>query len=269
MLLLQNELTPIIRSSANMTVSVRPATIGLWAALAVHIDVPVAASSHEDESLRAQESVSRPLSPEYEIGRDGSVTLRICFNWSCSRREILRFTSDDMALVKERMATCSGTSLHDRLQRVRIGVWQMELLAEKYQPLLANDLSINEDGRADGRTDCVDNSTNTTTYLSILRDAGGLKGWTVSRPKVRKRFDINAVHWTAVVVDNESGTPWSIDSWFRPNGHLPMVMPLRSWRREKKGWEPPLKRLNPTPRSIHDLCLSPSRAPANAEATAF
>ncbi|NEX17059.1 MAG: hypothetical protein C1943_10620 [Halochromatium sp.] len=213
--------------------------------------------------------MSRPLSPEYDLGRDGSVTLRICFNWSCSQREILRFTSEDMALVKERMATCSGTSLHDRLQRVRIGVWQMELLAEKYQPLLANDLSINDDRRANGRTDCVDNSTNTTTYLNILRDAGGLTGWTVSRPQVRKRFDVNAVHWTAVLVDNKSGMPWSIDSWFRPNGHLPMVMPLRNWRREEKGWEPPLNRLNPTPRSIHDLCLSPSGAPANAEATVF
>jgi hypothetical protein len=252
-----------------MTVPFRPTMLSLCAALVVQTEFAAAASSNAETLLGAQESVSRPLPPKYEMGRDGSVRLRICFNWSCSRREILRFTADDMALVKERMATCSGTSLHDRLQRVRIGVWQMELLAEKYQPLLANDLSINEDGGLDGRTDCVDNSTNTTTYLSILRDAGGLKGWSVSQPKVRKRFDVHAVHWTAVVVDTESGTPWSIDSWFRPNGHLPMVMPLRSWRREKKGWEPPLARLNPTPRSAQDLCQSPSRDPANAEVAAF
>jgi hypothetical protein len=253
-----------------MTVPFRPAAIGLCAALAVQIDLAVAASSHADKLLGAQESVSRPLSPEYEIGRDGSVTLRICFNWSCSRREILRFTSDDMALVKKRMATCSGTSLYDRLQRVRIGVWQLELLAEKHQPLLANDLAINEHEEAvEGRTDCVDNSSNTTTYLNILRDTGGLQGWAVSQPKVRKRFDVNAVHWTAVIVDIETGAAWSVDSWFRPNGHLPIVMPLRSWRRERKGWEPPLNRLNPTPRSIHDLCETPSREQANAEATAF
>jgi hypothetical protein len=262
-------LKPTIRNGATMTLPFRPAVLSLCVALAVQADCAGAASKNAESLLGAQESVSRPLPPEYEVGRDGSVTLRICFNWSCSRREILRFTSDDMALVKERMATCPGKSLHDRLQRVRIGVWQMELLAEKYQPLLGNDLSINGDGGLDGRTDCVDNSTNTTTYLHILKEIGGLKGWTVSRPKVRKRFDVYAVHWTAVVVDTESGTPWSIDSWFRPNGHLPMVMPLRSWRRERKGWEPPLKRLNPTPSSIHGLCQSPSPEQPSSEMTAF
>jgi hypothetical protein len=96
-----------------------------------------------------------------------------------------------------------------------------------------------------------------------------LAGWQVASPKVRNRFDVNAVHWTAVIVDFETGGSWSVDSWFRPNGHLPMVMPLRSWVSEKQGWEPPFRRLNLTPRSIGDLCARKQPEPMESSPTPF
>ena len=180
----------------------------------------------------------------------------------------MTFTPADVALLKRHMAVCPGTSLQDRLQHVRIGIWQMELLAQKYQPLLANDLAINDsEAGVEGRMDCVDSTSNTTTYLHILRDIRELPGWTVASPKVRSRFDITAVHWTAVIIDNESGRPWSVDSWYRPNGHLPMVMPLPSWIDKKKAWEPPFERINATPRSIDELCNT--RPPHRSEPKAF
>ncbi len=212
-------------------------------------------ATEESAIDNTQGFAASPLQPKYVVNPDGSVTLRICYNWSCWYRETMTFTASDMELVKRRMATCQGTSLHDRLQHVRIGIWQMESLAQKYQPLLGNDRSINDfDKEAEGRMDCVDNSSNTTTYLHILRDIGELPGWTVSPPEVRKRLDVTAVHWTAVIIDTDSGVPWSIDSWFRPNSHLPMVMPLQSWLAEKKGWEPPFEQLNAVPQYINELC---------------
>lgn len=236
----------------------RLAVISLAVARLGYADLAVAASSPTDVFNDSWESVSVPLPPKYRVEPDGSVELRICFNWSCSNREFMKFTSSDLSLLKSRMATCSGTDLHDRLQRVRIGIWQMELLAQKYQPLLANDRSINEfDAEVRGRMDCVDNSSNTTTYLKILSEIGALSGWTVSSPRVRNRFDVNAVHWTAVIVDTKTGDRWSVDSWFRPNGHLPMVMPIKNWVKGQKAWEPPFADLNPTPHSIDGLCETP------------
>ncbi len=233
----------------------RIAVIGFFAILVSHTGLVGAASSQPIFDDAQGSSVSSPLPPEYVIDPNGSVTLRICFNWSCARRQIITFTPNDMALLKRHLAFCLGTSLHDRLQHVRIGIWQMELLAQQYQPLLANDLAINDfEADVEGRMDCVDNASNTTTYLHILQDIRELAGWTVSSPKVRSLFDITAVHWTAVIIDTESGRPWSVDSWYRPNGHLPMVMPLSSWSDKKKAWEPPFERLNSTPHSIDELC---------------
>lgn len=206
-------------------------------------------------------STTGPLPPDYRIHEDGSVTLRLCFNWSCATQQDLTFTESDLAGVARQMALCPGVGLHDRLQRLRIGIWQMEELAEKYQPLLANDEAVNDrDQERVGRMDCVDNSTNTTTFLHILQDLELLPGWSIAEPRVRDRFSIQ-VHWTAVVVDSQDPGSWSVDSWFRPNGHLPFVMPLADWVSGRIAWEAPFAGWNPFPRYSNQLCVQPVYSP--------
>jgi len=196
-----------------------------------------------------------PLQPEYQTRADGSVELRICFNWSCARRKRVTFTAGDMAEASRQMAQCSDKTLYDRLQRIRIGIWQMELLAQKYLPALANDRGLNgQEIDVEGRTDCVDNASNTTTYLHIFKDFSALPGWSIEEPEVRDLLDVTEVHWTAVVADQQSGERWSVDSWLRPNGHLPFVLPLASWSAGEQGWQPPFDRYNPYPHYINELC---------------
>lgn len=200
---------------------------------------------------------TRPLAPDYRFNADGSVRLRICYNSSCARTEDLVFTSEELDGVVAQMRVCPAGTLHDRLQRIRIGIWQMEVLARKHQPLLANDRAVNDrEYGVDGRTDCVDNASNTSTFLQVLSDLGELDGWSVASPRVRKRFDFNRVHWTAVVIDQATGEAWAVDSWFRPHGHLPFVLPFSQWKREKRGWEPPFDVLNPYPKHSYELCSS-------------
>ena len=205
------------------------------------------------------ESTAQPLPPEYRIHADGSVSLRLCFNWSCATRQRMTFTAAQMGQVVRQMQLCPSDGLHERLQRMRIGIWQMEALAQIHQPLLANDEGINhhEEGRP-GRMDCIDNASNTTTYLQVLSDLGWLPGWTIAEPQVRDQFWFS-VHWSAVVVDARapasSREPWVVDSWFRSNGNLPFVMPLADWKGGWIPWEPPYTASNPYPQYIHELCI--------------
>ena len=199
---------------------------------------------------------TRPLEPRYLINEDdGTVKLRVCFNSSCARTRMVTFTADDMAKVKGQLSFCTGNDLFERIQRVRIAVWQMEKLAQKYEPLLLNDREVNDrEFGIEGRMDCVDNSTNTTTYLKILEDMGQLPLWRVEKPSIRKFYDFNSVHWAAVVKDIPTGEDWAVDAWFRPNGHLPYVLPLDSWKKEIRGWLPPYDKLNPNPRASNEFC---------------
>jgi hypothetical protein len=204
----------------------------------------------------SNEPTARPLAPEYRIHADGSVTQRVCFNWSCKSRQRITMTAADMAEVSKQMALCPGNSLHDRLQRLRIGIWQMEVLAEKYQPLFANDEAVNDrDQTLNGRMDCVDNASNTTSYLNVLHELGLLPGWSMEEPRIRHRFS-ELVHWTAVVTDSRDAGSWSVDAWLRPNGHLPFVMPLKDWKSDRTPWDPPFAALNPVPRYSSQICGS-------------
>lgn len=198
---------------------------------------------------------TRPLAPDYEILADGGARIGVCFNSSCARRSEVTLSQADFRDVARHLAVCAEDSLDSRLQRVRLAVWRMEALVEQRLPVLANDRAVNDsEFGIDGRTDCVDNATNTTTYLHVLRELGVLSGWTVAEPRVRQRFNVERVHWTATIIDPASGARWSVDSWFRPNGHLPFVMDLAAWRDEQIAWEAPYAILNRTPRESRELC---------------
>lgn len=200
------------------------------------------------------EHITSPLPSEYRLHPNGAATLRVCYNWSCAVQAQIILTPQDLADVRSEMGRCNGPSLFERLQRVRIGIWQMEVMAQKYLPDLANDLAINEQEQdLEGRTDCVDNTSNTTTFLSLLMALQALPGWRLADAAVRDRWSVD-VHWSAAITDEASGEVWTVDSWYRPHGHLPFVQPLDAWAAGERAWEPPFELLNPFPPRADELC---------------
>lgn len=88
----------------------------------------------------------------------------------------------------------------------------------------------------ESQMDCIDESTNTTSYLKMLAHGGLLKWHAVEDRVTRSTFSLFFPHTTAVVRDLQSGKPWAVDSWFYANGERPVIIPLDEW---KRGWEPP------------------------------
>lgn len=86
--------------------------------------------------------------------------------------------------------------------------------------------------------DCVDESTNSTIYLSLLHNAGLLKFHDVGAPDTRVPIIHYAGTWphqTAVIIERESGQKYAVDSWFHSNGYPAEIVPLKEW---KSGWRP-------------------------------
>lgn len=84
--------------------------------------------------------------------------------------------------------------------------------------------------------DCIDESTNTTIYLSLLEQRGHLKHYSVKPPQSRVPI-LHAGRWphrTAIIEENQSKNHYAVDSWFHDNGFPAEVVPLKLW---KKGWK--------------------------------
>lgn len=87
----------------------------------------------------------------------------------------------------------------------------------------------------EGQLDCVDEATNTTTYLTLLADAGLLR-WNEVRAPMSRGFFVNGwPHTSAVVVAAATGEAWVVDSWFHPNGSAAEIVMLDDWL---GGWDP-------------------------------
>lgn len=89
----------------------------------------------------------------------------------------------------------------------------------------------------ENQLDCVDESTNTTIYLDLLKQRGHLTFHDIEQPQIRLPFVGGGawIHQTAVMRERESGIDYAVDSWFYDNGIEPVIVPLEDWR---KGWKP-------------------------------
>ena len=89
----------------------------------------------------------------------------------------------------------------------------------------------------DDQFDCYDETTNTSTYLTLLAQAGYLQwhrihGWAGRGSLIGSD---GWPHQTAVIVELQSRRAWAVDSWFEDNGRAAHVVPLDVWY---AGWVP-------------------------------
>lgn len=87
--------------------------------------------------------------------------------------------------------------------------------------------------RAGDRTqqDCIDESTNTTTYLTMMIEDGLIRRHALTRPASRGVFlDFRWYHQSAVIAEIGAGTEYVVDSWYNANGKPPLVTTLRAWQ---------------------------------------
>ena len=88
-----------------------------------------------------------------------------------------------------------------------------------------------------GQLDCVDETVNTTVYISLMEDDGLLDWHTLGAPADRNIFT-GACCWpqkSAVVTETASGESYAVDSWFHDNGEPAEIVPLSAWL---SGWKP-------------------------------
>lgn len=85
--------------------------------------------------------------------------------------------------------------------------------------------------------DCVDESTNTTVYLSILQKKNWLQFHRVTQPQSRQPF-IGGNHWwhqSATIREINTKQQYAVDSWFEDNGAPAHIVKIENWF---NNWKP-------------------------------
>ena len=87
----------------------------------------------------------------------------------------------------------------------------------------------------EGQMDCIDESINTTLYLTMFQKYGLMREHRIDDRATRGWFIGGWPHTTAVLREEGSNRLWAVDSWFLDNGEPPFILRLETW---KSGWEP-------------------------------
>ena len=156
----------------------------------------------------------------------------VCYDFGCKRRSIVPLTPGDWQGVAGWFASPADTPAAER-EQIRRAIGWMEVVIGRYTPThkdLAFDLPAANNEHAalfPGQLDCIDEAVNTTVYMRLFESMGLLRHHRVVEQAYRRAvFD---QHWAGQIEQMKSGKRYVVDSWFYPNGHLPVVQATEDW----------------------------------------
>jgi hypothetical protein len=165
-----------------------------------------------------------------------------CYNYGCAKRETLSLSTSTREKIDQIFKTPHASAKEEQSRIIKsIQVLETEVGEETGT---RNDkrgtFLIYEDDASTTQSfqqDCIDESTNTTTYLTLLNNIGYLEFYEPGFPANRHPFMSGNRWWhqTATIKDKTTDERYAVDSWFEDNGIPAHIIPLEEW---KKGWKP-------------------------------
>jgi len=154
----------------------------------------------------------------------------VCHGYGCRFETEIAINDQDLDHIRAIFSRVEDTARGER-EAVQMAISYMETRVGSVTGTSADRAEIESGGIGDKtQQDCIDESTNTTSYLLVMQRNNLLNFHNVRRPEIRGYWlDGRWPHWTAVLQTREDNEEWAIDSWWRDNGVLPVVIPLADW----------------------------------------
>jgi hypothetical protein len=157
----------------------------------------------------------------------------VCYDNGCRSLDQVSLTRQQWGQLRGLFIPPAGTAAEER-RRIRAAIALMETFVGA-----ATDTWRDKGGTfnfgTSGQMDCIDESINTSLYLTMFYKYGMLRHHRVHDRATRGWFIFGWPHTTAVIREEAGNTLWAVDSWFLDNGKPPFILPLDIW---KKGWKP-------------------------------
>jgi len=152
---------------------------------------------------------------------------RICYNWSCSETAPIELSDEQLRVVRGLFSEANNASA-ERLA-ISSALGGLAVFAAQQSPTGADRGGNWDDQNVNGRMDCIDHSTNTTTYLQLIQNQGWLKFHRARERVKRVRFAGISEHWAGRIDEIKTSESFAVDSWFFDSGHPAVIYPLNDW----------------------------------------
>jgi hypothetical protein len=199
-----------------------------WGTLAqVGLIAVLAGCSHEHPLGVSHYSV-------FNVEPPHGATVSVCHAYGCRMQTRFTFTQADLAEIEKLMKkTRKADTAAEERRAVAYAIGWIERRVG--DAIGTKDDRAGMDFAASGdptQQDCVDEATNTTSYLTVLQTHNLLKYHTVGSPFSKEnllRGVAGWTHWTAILVENSNSQRWAVDSWIYANGENPAVVEAEKW----------------------------------------
>jgi hypothetical protein len=185
--------------------------------------------------LLADTFVSEDVITEPDIKR-----FSMCHNQGCKTVEQLSLSDTQWAQIRQHFQPIATSAEEERIQ-IANAIAEFEQIVGIMTDTTHDKAGLFQAMGSYGQLDCIDESTNTTTYLLIM-DKQGLLKWHEPMDHVNRGFFIfgwphssGAMREKARSGDTNDPIEFAVDSWFEDNGKRPHIIPLSQWR---SGWSP-------------------------------
>ena len=156
----------------------------------------------------------------------------VCYDFGCKNSAVVDLPVVEWREVEGWFSPGAETPEQER-QQIKQAIGWMEVLIGRYTPThkdLAFNLPVGQKDLTDlfpGQLDCIDEAVNNTTYLRLMEQKGLLRYHTVVKQAYRKA--LLDQHWAGQIREIDSGNQYVVDSWFQPNGFLPVIQNSPDW----------------------------------------
>ena len=176
-----------------------------------------------------------------ELGMDAPQknTVVVCHAYGCKMKTPYRFTSANIAEITREMRRAERSDLPEEERRAI--AYAIGLMERQVGAAIGIGDKAGMQWTASGdptQEDCVDESTNTTSYLVVLQSNGLLRYHTVEGPLGEDNMLYGTMigrpvkywpHYTATIRETKTGQRWAVDLRIGDNGENPSITKLEDW----------------------------------------
>lgn len=199
---------------------------GTW--VAVLVAASLAACTHERTG-----SVDRHFA-DFKSREPKGNTVYVCHAYGCKLQTRFRFSDADVTALGEIMEkTRTADTPQEERRAVAYAIGWMERRTGDVLGTKADRPGMDFTASGDPtQQDCVDEATNTTSYLLVLQHNKLLRHHSVGTPFAKENLLRGVAgwpHWTAVLRETLGDRRWAVDSWIFANGENPAIVEVEKW----------------------------------------